>query len=152
MRPGLLLYGIPPCPGAEGQLGVRPALALKARIVSVKELPAGACVGYGRAYLMPRPGRVAIVPLGYADGFSRRNSNGGDVLVRGRRVPIRGRICMDQFMVDVSDLPEVQVGDEVVLLGRQGTEEITAAEIAARTDTIEHEVLAALTTRLPRRY
>ena len=90
--------------------------------------------------------------LGYADGFSRRNSNGGDVLVRGRRVPIRGRICMDQFMVDVSDLPEVQVGDEVVLLGRQGTEEITAAEIAARTDTIEHEVLAALTTRLPRRY
>ncbi|HOM82344.1 MAG TPA: alanine racemase [Armatimonadota bacterium] len=152
VRPGLLLYGIPPYPGAETVLGVRPALSLKARIVSVKSLRQGECVGYGLAYRMARDGRIAIVPLGYADGFSRRNSNNGEVLLRGRRVPIRGRICMDQFMIEVTDVPEAQVGDEVVLLGQQGSETITAAEIAGRTETIEHEVLAALASRLPRIY
>lgn len=152
VRPGLLLYGIPPYPGAEMELAVRPALSLKARIVSVKPLRAGGCVGYGLAYRMEREGRIAIVPLGYADGFSRRSSNNGEVLVRGRRVPIRGRICMDQFMVDVTDLPEARVGDEVVLLGEQGAEAITAAEIAGRTGTIEHEVLSTLSVRLPRVY
>lgn len=152
VRPGLLLYGIPPYPGAETVLGMRPALSLKARIVSVKSLRQGECVGYGLAYRMVRAGRIAIVPLGYADGFSRRNSNNGEVLLRGRRVPIRGRICMDQFMIEVTDVPEAQVGDEVVLLGRQGGETITAAEIAGRTETIEHEVLSTLAVRLPRIY
>ncbi|MBI3947383.1 MAG: alanine racemase, partial [Armatimonadetes bacterium] len=90
VRAGLVLYGIPPFPGAESRVPIRPALRLKARLVSVKDLPCGAGVGYGRAYVMERPGRIAIVPLGYGDGFSRHNSNRGDVLLHGRRAPIRG--------------------------------------------------------------
>ncbi len=152
VRPGLLVYGVPPYPGSERVVALRPAMRLVSRIVSVRDMPAGTPVGYGCTYRMEHAGRVAIVPLGYADGFSRRNSNTGDVLLRGRRVPIRGRICMDQFMVDVTDLPEARVGDEVVLLGRDGGEEITVQEIADRTGTITHETLAALTCRLPRRY
>lgn len=152
VRPGLLVYGIPPYPGAEALLPLEPAMAIKARLVSVKSLPAGSVIGYGSTYKMPRPGRIAILPLGYADGFTRNNSNNGDVLIHGRRAPIRGRICMDQFMVEVTDIPEARVGDEAVLLGRQGEEVIPVTEIAQRTGTIHHEVLSALTTRLPRRY
>lgn len=152
VRPGLMLYGIPPYPEAERQLALRAALSLKARLVSVKSLPRNAGVGYGHSYRMEHPGRIAIVPLGYGDGFSRHNSNNGQVLLRGRRVPIRGRICMDQFMVDVTDVPEAAVGDEVVLIGRQGDEAITADEVARRTGTIAYETVAALTERLPRRY
>lgn len=152
VRPGLLLYGVYPYPGAEAVLDVRPAMQIKARLAAVKRLPAEASVGYGRTYRMSRDGRIAIVPLGYGDGFSRRSSNNGDVLVRGRRAPICGRVCMDQFMVDVTDVPEAQAGDEAVVLGGQGELQITAGEIAERTGTIPYETLAALTDRLPRQY
>lgn len=152
VRPGLMLYGLSPFPQRNGCPPIRPALSLKARLVSVKKLPQGTGVGYGHAYVMERPGRIAIVPLGYGDGFSWHNSNCGAVLLHGARAPIRGRICMDSFMVEVTDIPQAQVGDEVVILGKQGTEEITAEEIAARTRTIPYETVSALTERLPRHY
>jgi alanine racemase len=154
VRPGLASYGLPaidpaiaPCP-----LGLRPALAVHARITQIREVPAGRRVSYGGLYETPRPSRLGILPIGYADGYRRALTNQGEVLIRGRRAPVRGRVCMDQVVVDLTEIADVQVGDEAVLLGRQGGEEITAWEIASRVDTIVDEMLVGLGARLPRRY
>ncbi|MCZ7527539.1 MAG: alanine racemase [Acidimicrobiia bacterium] len=152
VRAGIALYGLPPAPALAGRLPLRPALSLRALVSHVKILEAGSRVSYGLRYEMGRRARVATVPIGYADGVPRAlAASGGEVLVGGARRPIAGTVTMDQLMVDVGDDP-VAVGDEVVLLGRQGGEEITATEWAERVGTIAYEVVCQIGPRVPRRY
>lgn len=121
-------------------------------IVHVKRVSAGESIGYGCTYTAPREMLVATAAVGYGDGYHRACSNRGAMLVRGRRAPIVGRVCMDQTMLDVTDIPGVAVGDEAVLLGRQGQERIDAVELASWAGTISYEVLLAITARVPRIY
>ena len=124
----------------------------KPEVVHVKNIAAGECIGYGCAYKASRDMRIATVAVGYGDGYHRACSNGGAMLIRGKRAPIVGRVCMDQTMVDVTHIPETAVGDEVVILGRQGQERIDAEEIARWADTISYEVLLSIAPRVPRLY
>lgn len=152
VRFGISLYGLYPSEAVEkeGILPLQPVLSLKTQIVQVKELPAGEPVSYGGTYVTSVPSRIATLPIGYGDGVDRRLSNRGFVLVHGRRAPIIGRVCMDQCMIDVTAIPDVKVGDEVVLIGRQGTEEIRVDDIASLLGTINYEVVTRLSARLPR--
>ncbi len=150
VRPGLLLYGIVPPPLAS-ELPLRPALSLTSRIVAVKGVRAGEGAGYGLRWRAGEPTTIAIVPAGYADGLDTRLSNRGSVLVRGRRVPIVGSVCMDMISVDVTGLA-VAPGDEVVIIGGQGDQEITARETAASIGTIPWEIVCRLGARIERRY
>lgn len=147
VRPGLLLYGIGALP-----VPVVPALTLKARVATVRDLPAGANISYGLTCRLRRPGRVATVLIGYGDGYSRRLSNRGCVLIRGRRAPVLGRVCMDQTVVDVTDIPDVAPGDEAVCVGAQGDQRLTVQEIARLCGATEHEVPTGLMPRVPRYY
>lgn len=152
VRCGIAIYGLYPSAGGNHPVRLRPALTLKGRVGHVRTLPAGFSISYGRTFTTTRPTRVALVPIGYGDGYHRLHSNRGAVLIRGRRAPILGRVCMDQCVVDVTDIPGVRDGDEVVILGRQGDEEITAEEVAAWADTIHYEVVTGLTSRVLRVY
>ena len=149
IRTGLLLYGIPPTPDPP-PMGLMPALTLKARITQVKEVGKGESISYGRTFVTERPSRLALVPVGYADGYSWYLSNRGSVLVKGRKVPIRGRVCMDQFVVDVTDVRDVCLGDEVVLIGAQDGQIISVWDIVSATGSVPHEVVSTLGVRLPR--
>jgi alanine racemase len=151
VRPGLLLYGIVPPPLAASNLDLRPALSLASRIVAVKGLRPGEGTGYGLAWQDDRPRTIAIVPAGYADGLDTRLAGRGYVLVRGKRRQVVGSICMDMMMVDVTG-EDVSPGDEVVLIGRQDGEEVTAREIAGAIGTIPWEVTCRLGSRIERRY
>ena len=152
VRCGIAVYGLPPAPALAGRVPLRPAMTLKARVSHVKALPAGARLSYGLRYTMPRAGTVATVPVGYADGVPRNlAAAGGEVVVRGRRHPIAGTVTMDQLMIDVGDAP-VEVGDEVVLLGRDGDAEVTADEWAERLGTINYEIACSIGRRVPRSY
>jgi alanine racemase len=151
VRPGLLLYGIVPPPLAATGLGLCPALSLTSRIVAVKGVRTGEGVGYGLRWTAEAPHTIAIVPAGYADGLDTRASGRTSVLIRGRRAPIVGSVCMDMIMVDVTG-QDVSPGDEVVLIGRQGDDEITAREIAAAIGSITWEVLCRLGARVERVY
>jgi alanine racemase len=152
VRIGIACYGLDPAPGLASGLALRPALSLRARVTMVQDLPAGAAVSYGRRYRLERPGRVATVPVGYADGVPRNfGLVGGEVLVRGRRLPVAGVVTMDQLLVDAGDAP-VEIGDQVVLLGEQGAERITATEWAQRLGTISYEVVTRIGARVPRTY
>ncbi len=150
VRPGLLLYGVVPPPLAT-TLDLEPALTLHSRIVAVKGVRAGEGVGYGQAFRADGPRTVAIVPAGYADGVDWRLGNRGVVLVRGRRMPIVGRVSMDMLTIDVTGL-DVSPGDEVVLLGRQGRERLDAREVAATIGSIPWELLCRLGARIEREY
>ncbi len=151
VRPGLMLYGSSPLPAFQGRL--RPVLTLKTRLSLVRELPAQYGVSYGRTFVTARPTRVGTLAMGYADGYPRHLSNAGaEVLVRGRRCPVLGRVTMDQTMIDVSALPEVEAGEEAVLIGSQGGETILAGELAAKSSTIPWEIFTGLTTRVTRQY
>ena len=150
VRPGLLVYGIPPTRDIPCPLELKPALSLKARITQLRSAAPGQCVSYGRTFVVQQPSKLAIVPLGYADGFCRAHSNRGKVLIRGKSVPIVGRVCMDQFVVDVTTLPHVSLGDPVVLIGQQEDQSITVWDVATSMDSIAHEVVSALGPRLPR--
>ena len=142
VRPGISIYGLYPSTEVQKTIKLIPAHSFKTRIVFLKELPMGESIGYGRTYTTnQRRTKVASLPLGYADGYNRLLSNQVEVLVRGRRFPIIGRICMDQTMIDVTNLPQVEIGDEVVLWGRQGEEEITVEEIAEKIGTINYEIV-----------
>jgi len=142
VRPGISIYGLYPSTEVQKTVKLIPAHSFKTRIVFLKELSAGEYISYGRTYTtIKKRTKVASLPVGYADGYNRLLSNQGEVLVRGRRFPIIGRICMDQCMVDVSSLLEVKIGDEVVLWGRQGEEEITVEEIAEKIGTINYEIV-----------
>jgi alanine racemase len=151
VRPGLMLYGISPL--AAFQPSLRPALCLKTRLTLVRDLPAGRGISYGRTFITPQPMRIGTLAAGYADGYPRHLSNTGAMtLVRGRRCPLVGRVTMDQMMIDVSALPEVEAGEEVILLGRQGHEEILASEVARRAGTIPWEIFTSLAGRVTRYY
>ena len=141
VRPGIALYGLYPSKEVKKVIKLIPAQRFKTRIAFLKELPAEKSISYGRTYTTYKKNTIiASLPIGYADGYSRLLSNKGEVLVRGRRMPIIGRICMDQCMIDVTDLPLVKIGDEVVLWGKQGNERITVEEIADKLNTINYEI------------
>lgn len=152
VRAGVLIYGVYPFPEADRKfLKLKICLSVKAQVSHVKDMKAGERLGYGLTYTAPKDIRVATLPIGYADGWSRELSNKGLVLIDGKRAPIIGRVCMDQMMVDITDL-EVSRGDEAVLMGRQGEEEITIEEIAALIGQIPAAVLCMISRRLPRVY
>jgi alanine racemase len=149
VRPGLMLYGYNPLESGVAA-DLRPVLSLFTRIAFLKKVPAGVPISYGRTFVTKRESLIATIPIGYADGYSRGLSNTGEALVRGKRVPVAGRVCMDMTMLDVTDVPDVAAGDEVVLIGSSGSERITADDIAARTGTIAYEVLCGISGRVPR--
>lgn len=151
IRPGLLLYGCSPVPEFQDRL--RPVLSWKSRITLLRQVPAGRSVSYGRTFTTPAPMRIATVCAGYADGYPRHLSNkGADVLIGGRRCPLLGRVTMDQILVDVSAVPEAVLGDDVVLIGRQGGEEIFATELADKAGTIPWDIFTAISSRVVRYY
>jgi alanine racemase len=152
VRCGITLYGLRPSDEVEPTIPLRPAMTLKSRVARVRTLPAGSSISYGCTYTTKEPTRVALAPVGYGDGYHRLISNRGQVLIRGQRAPIVGRVCMDQFVVKVSHIPNVQQDDEVVLLGRQGDEEITAEEVATWAQTINYEVTTNILPRVTRVY
>ena len=153
VRPGIMLYGCHPR-GRQQHIKplLTPALRLRTVISHIQEVARGDSVSYGRTFVAPRDLCVATLPVGYADGYGRLLSNQGHVLIRGLRVPIVGRVCMDMAMVDVTRVPGARVGDEVVLIGRQGAEEITADDVAELQGTISYEVLCRIGPRIPRIY
>jgi len=151
VRIGLLTYGIP-AGGEHCPQGIKPALSLKARLTQVKRAKAGTSVSYGRTCVLNRDSVVGIVPVGYADGYPLSLSNRGRVLVRGMWAKVLGRVCMDQFVVDLTDIPGVELGDEVVIIGRQGTRAQSIEDLASAAGTIKHDIASGLSTRLPRQY
>ena len=160
VRPGLLLYGyqLPPRLPAGNQstsyhpLPVREILTFKSKIIAVKEVPAGISLGYGGAYITSRPSRIATIPVGYADGLDRRLSRRGHVIVCGQCAPIVGNISMDLTLLDITELPHVAVGEEVILIGRKGACSVTALELAEMVGTIPYEILCGIGKRVPRHY
>ncbi|HEY1389717.1 MAG TPA: alanine racemase [Ktedonobacterales bacterium] len=150
VRPGIAIYGLSPSDEPPLPSGFDPALAFKTQVAQVKDIPAGEGISYGATYMTTAPTRIAVLPVGYADGFRRAPANWGEVLVRGARAPLVGRVCMDQCMIDVTNIPGVRQGDEVVLIGRQGEDELTADEVARNLGTIAYEVTAELLARVPR--
>jgi alanine racemase len=148
VRVGIALYGIDPL-GRDR--GLTPVMSVSARVVQVREVPAGTPLSYGGRTVTRRPSRIAVVPVGYADGYTWQLTGRAEALVRGRRVPVAGSVTMDMTLLDVTDVG-AELGEEATLLGRQGEEEITAGELAARSGTIVWEVLCSLGQRLPRRF
>jgi len=166
VRPGLMLYGYspfnqnfnpptPPPPEAEEKGGkggfeladLIPAMKVKAKILCIRNLPSGTPISYGRTFITGRRSRIGVLPLGYADGYSRIFSNNAEVLVKGRRVPIVGRVCMDLTMTDLTDVEDVTENDEVIIMGQQEQESITAQELAKRANTIPYEILTSFGSR-----
>ena len=150
VRPGLMLYGIHPSPAMANQISLKPVLSWKTQVLQVKKVPAGTSISYGQTFITQRKSLIAILPIGYADGYPRLLSNRGEVLVNGKRAPVVGRVCMDLTMIDVTDIGEIRQGDEVVLLGRQGDAEISADEMAAWASTISYEILTSIGARVTR--
>ncbi len=153
VRAGITLYGLMPSDDVASEMeGLMPVMAIKSHIVFVKTLPAGRPVSYGGTYVTKADTVVATIPVGYADGYPRQLSGKGEVLIHGRRAPILGRVCMDQFMVDVTGIENAAVGDEVVLLGQQGEETITAEEIGRISGRFNYELVSDITKRVPRSF
>ena len=149
VRQGITLYGLWPSDDVGHCLDYEPVMKLKAKITFVKQIEQGETVGYGRTFTAERPTKIATLPLGYADGISRKVSNKGYVLLKGQKAPIVGRVCMDQFMIDVTDIENVEIGDEVLVFG---SKELSADKVAEWTETISYEVLCAVSKRIPRIY
>jgi alanine racemase len=146
VRPGITVYGCYP-PGLqkyENVLALEPVMSFKSNVIQTKDVPAGYGLSYGHRFITQRPTRVAVLPVGYDDGYLRRLTGKAEVLIRGRRAKILGMICMNACMADITDIPDVQVDDEVVLMGRQGNEAISADEIAAWSETINYEIVCLL--------
>ena len=152
VRPGIMLYGSYPSPAFCSLISLKPVMTLKTRIHFLKSVPPGTKISYGGTFQTRRESLIATLPIGYADGYSRHLSNQGEVLVKGKRAPVVGRVCMDFVMVDVTDIPRVSIGEEVVLMGRQGREQITPEEIAEKIHSISYEVLCSIGRRVPRVY
>ncbi|MDY7034298.1 MAG: alanine racemase [Thermodesulfobacteriota bacterium] len=152
VRPGLMLYGAYPSPKFTGKICLKPVMSLKTEIIQIKKVPPGVSISYGRSFVTKRESSIATLPIGYADGYSRLLSNKGEVLIGGKKVPIVGVVCMDMVMVDVTEAPLVCVGDEAVLMGRQGYNEISVHDIAKKTGTISYEIFCAMSKRVPRIY
>lgn len=149
VRPGIALYGALPSEAFRG-VRLQPVMKLSTRVLFVKEVPPGTPVSYGRTFVTDRATRIATLPVGYGDGYPRALSGAGEVLVHGTRAPVVGRICMDLTMVDVTHIPNVAAGDEVVLLGAQGDARITAEELASKAGTISYEIFTMISKRVPR--
>jgi alanine racemase len=151
VRVGIAMYGIVPGPVLRGRVNLRPAMGLRSKVAHVRRLSAGEAVSYGHTYRLERDATIATVPIGYADGYLRALSNRGHVLIRGRRHPVAGIVTMDQVMVDCGDEP-IGRGDEVVLIGDQGHDRITAEEVAGWAGTIPYEIVCAVSARVPREH
>jgi len=153
VRPGIAQYGLWPSDELDRQrIDLKPVMSIKSRIIHVKDVGADFAVSYGSTHVTPRPTRIATIPVGYADGYDRILSSKGHMLVKGVRAPIIGRVCMDLTMIDVGHVPDVRLEDEVVILGSQGHETISAEEIAKRVGTINYEIVSSLTSRVPKIY
>lgn len=152
VRPGIMLYGVCPLPSVPQGVELRPTFSFKSAVASLHDADPGSGIGYGLRYLTRGRERIAVIPVGYGDGWTRTLSMKIDVLIQGQRCPLVGTICMDQIMVDVTNLERVELGDEVVLLGTQGDESITIDEITALRETIPHEIPIALLKRVRRVY
>jgi alanine racemase len=152
VRPGLMLYGYYPSSYVKRTVKLEPALSLKTKIVCLRKLPKGATISYGRTYTTVRPSIIATLPIGYGDGYSRALSNKGEVIIHGRRAPVVGRVCMDQTMVDVSNISGVKIGDDVVVIGKQKSETITVEEIASKIGTIPYEIVCMIGKKTKRTY
>ncbi|MCW7753199.1 alanine racemase [Desulfobotulus sp. H1] len=151
VRPGIAMYGIQPASSMDKEVfPLKPALSLKTKIVQMKTVPAGFSISYGRTWTARKPSSIATIACGYGDGFPRLLSNTAEVLVAGHRAPLRGRICMDLSMIDVSGIPHVRPGDTVTLIGRDGREEILAENLADTMGTIAYEIVTGLMPRVPR--
>ena len=152
VRPGIMLYGYAPAPHLAAAADVRPALRFRTGVAQVRRVPAGTPVGYGGTFVTARPSTIAVLPAGYADGYHRLASNRASVLIRGRRVPVAGRVCMDHTMIDVTDVGDVQPGEPVVLFGSQGGATLGADEVGGWCETISYEMLTSVGRRVPRVY
>lgn len=152
VRAGITLYGAYPSPSFEKKVALKPIMSIKTRIVHLKEVGAGFSISYGRTFITKRKSIIGTLSFGYADGYSRKFSNRAYVLVKGKKAPVVGRVCMDLTMVDLTDIDGVRIGDEVVLLGRQGDEEITPQHWADWAETIPYEIFCSIGKRVPRIY
>jgi alanine racemase len=153
VRAGVSIYGLYPSEEVmKDKIDLKPALSLKARVSYVKKVKAGTGVSYGRTFITDRDTTIATIPVGYADGYTRLLSHKAMVIIRGQKVPVLGTVCMDQFMVDVTAVPDVKIGDEVVLIGQQGGQSITADELARLIGTINYEIVCMISDRVPRIY
>jgi len=150
VRPGLMSYGIYPSPETKTKATLSPVMCFKTRVVLIKEFPKDYSIGYGRSYVTDRPTKIATIPVGYGDGYGRILSNNGETLIRGKRALVVGRISMDMCTLDVTHIPDCQIGDEVVLMGSQDGESISAEHLAGKMNTISYEILCALGKRAPR--
>jgi len=152
VRPGIMLYGMYPSDEVKKRFELKPVLSFKSKIVQIRELKAGSKISYGSTYITKNKERLAVLPIGYKDGYLRILSNKADVLINGKRAAVRGRICMGQVVVSLENIAEAEIGDEVVLIGKQGNEEIKAAELANIAKTINYEITCALSSRLRKIY
>ena len=152
VRAGVMLYGMLPDPETRQTVPIEPVMTLTTRLVEVRTHPRGRFLSYGCTFQTKRKSRIGVLPIGYGDGFSRKFSNRGEVIIRGRRAPIVGRVCMDQVLVDVTDIPGASVGDEVLLWGKKGNDVLKIVEVAGWMETITYEVTCALGRRIPRVY
>lgn len=153
VRPGIILYGCYPSDEVDkSSLSLKPVMSVKATISHLKDVPAGFSVSYGREFISKRPSKIATIALGYADGYPRPYAPKGEVIVNGIKAPLAGNICMDQCMIDVTDVPNVKVGDEVIIMGSDGKNTILADDIAKATGTINYEIICAFGQRLPKVY
>ncbi|MDD5259514.1 MAG: alanine racemase [bacterium] len=152
VRPGLMMYGLAPFKGAEKQIALYPVLSLKTKIVYLKRLSQGNSISYGRTFITKRNSFIGTLPIGYADGYVRSLSNRAMVLVQGKRVPVIGRVCMDMCMIDLTGMKGIDIGEEVVLVGKQGPETISVNEVAEWAKTISYEIICGISARVPRIY
>lgn len=152
VRPGVSLYGYFPSQETTESIELKPAMSLKSHVLAVQKMEEESSISYSMTYKTDRKTKIAIVPIGYGDGYNRLFSNRGEVLIGGKRYPVVGRVCMDQIMIDVGAQSNIAVGDEVVLLGKQGNEEISIYEWCEKLDTIPYEITCAISKRVPRIY
>lgn len=152
VRPGLIIYGMYPKKGLGRVINLKPVLSLKTKIAFLKKVPPGRSISYGRTYVTQNTTNIATLPIGYADGYGRILSNKAEVLVKGERAPVVGKVTMDQTMINVGHIKDVKLGDEVVLIGKQGQNEITTERLAKLSGTIPYEIVCSITDRVPRIY
>ncbi|MDY6863811.1 MAG: alanine racemase [Thermodesulfobacteriota bacterium] len=152
VRPGLMLYGASPSLNLFNKFPLLPVMNIKTKVMQLKEVPAGATISYGRTYTCRKKTKIAILPIGYADGFPRNLSNKGEVLIKGKRAKVVGAVCMDMTMIDVTKIPRIKTGDDVVIIGKQEGEQITVEELAKKAETIPYEIFCRIGNRVPRVY
>jgi len=151
-RSGIITYGMLPSSECEGMIDLKPLMTVKSTIGLVKHVPAGSQLSYGRTYTAETDRRIATIPIGYADGYNRALSNKAKMIVHGKYAPVVGRVCMDQLMIDVTDIPEAKMGDEVIVVGTDGDKHFTFDDMAEILGTINYELPCVLTKRVPRVY